>query len=43
MSQFIAKAIPNSILSIYEPLTYKGIQHIITKDNVWVMLERILK
>ena len=41
LSQALDKATPNSIKSSAAPLAYKALQHVITDDYGWTMLEHI--
>ena len=43
MYQSLSKAITNSILRPNAPLAYKALQHFITEDVVWIILEHILR
>ena len=42
LSQALDKATPNSIKSSAAPLAYKALQHVITGDCVWKILEHLL-
>ena len=39
----LAKAIPNSIIFPAAPLSYKYLQHVITEDYGWRVLEYVLR
>ena len=42
MSQAIAKEITNAILSPVSPLSYKAFQHVITKNDGWIIIKQVL-
>ena len=39
----LAKAIPNAILRPAAPLAYNAIQHVITEDDIRIMLEHVFR